>query len=210
MHICLDSKLENIDLEGYYDLLITWWAWFHCDDDSLSCLFASSSKCKCLNLAEFYFPKAEIRNPWCIGLNFGSPQICSPRKWNVPIFADVDNVRILRWNQPWLRWILNPKADDHVKDIKILTKKKAQGRSSCDPEVEHVGVLPQAKEHEEPSGAGRSREGFSQEASWGMWALWHLDFEFWPSELWGKRIFTGLSAPSQFVVICYGNPRKLI
>lgn len=66
---------------------------------------------------------------------------------------------------------------------------------------------PQAKGPWSPQ-TGRSREAPPLEPSEGARPYLHLDFGLWPPGL-GENIYL-LLAITQFVVICYHSPRKLI
>lgn len=121
------------------------------------------------------------------------------------VFADIIKLGISRWNHPSFGWILNPKAN-----VLIWEEKRKRYREGDHVKTEaETGGIPQVSEHLEPLEARKGKEGFSFGDFGGIAALPTAWFWVYALQNYERINFCCFKLCYQFVVICYGCPRKL-
>ena len=141
----------------------------------------------------------------------GSPKDMSLPWYPGPVHVSLfgvfaDEIRVLRYDHPeLLGWTPNPMTSVHDGDGREEDRHRGEGHMTMRAEIEII-QLP-AKDALEPPEVGRSKWKVSPRAQWSPANT--LIFDFWSPKLGEKRNVLLFSA-TQFVVICYKNPRKLI
>ena len=117
----------------------------------------------------------------CCRLNSGPQKICVPRisecdLFEINFFADIINIKILKWNHLRLGWALNPMTI-------ILRQKRTEREGYVKMEGKTGIMLPQKPKnmwgHQRIE---ETKESFLESSDM-AWPCWHLDLDFYPPEL---------------------------